>query len=50
MRPPVPAEDEDGPATGDDGFEPTGTGVPSEVFVLLLLGPLRTADDAEADE
>ncbi len=41
----VPAEDDDGPATGDDGLEPTGTGVPAEVFVLLLLGPLRTADD-----
>jgi hypothetical protein len=46
----VPAEEEDGPATGDDGFELTGTGVPAEVFVLLLLGPFRTAEDVEADE
>ena len=44
------AEEDDGPATGDDGFELTGTGVPAEVFVLLLLGPLMTADDVEADE
>jgi hypothetical protein len=52
--PPLPlvpaAEEDDGPATGDDGFELTGTGVPAEVFVLLLLGPLMTADDVEADE
>ena len=38
----VPADD--GPATGDDGDEPTGTGVPAEV---LLLGPAAADEAAE---